>query len=66
MKMKMKSKGDSGLPLAERVYLNVIPPLKYSKKIAVQGAFVSEKWSMGKSIDSIVSSLGKWKYNRSA
>ena len=56
MKLKMKSTGDKSLPQQERVYFLVTPP-KESNKAPV-GVWVSEKWVMGRVVDSLTNSLG--------
>jgi len=56
MKLKMKSTGDKSLPQQERVYFLVKPP-KESNKAPV-GVWVSEKWVMGRVVDSLTNSLG--------
>jgi len=56
MKLKMKSSGDKSLPQEERVYFLVTPP-RETGKIPV-GVWVSNKWVMGRVVDSLTSSLG--------
>jgi hypothetical protein len=56
MKLKMKSSGDKSLPQEERVYFLVTPP-KISGK-SPTGIWVSNKWVMGRVVDSLAASLG--------
>jgi len=55
MKLKMKSSGDKSLPQQERVYFLVTPPKESNK--APAGVWVSEKWVMGRVVDSLTNSL---------
>ena len=48
MKLKQTAKGNSGIPVDERIYFRVICPDKAERK-----AFVSLKWTLGKALDSI-------------
>jgi len=56
MKLKMKSSGDKSLPQQERVYFLVTPPKESNK--APAGVWVSEKWVMGRVVDSLTNTLG--------
>jgi len=56
MKLKMKSSGNKSLPQEERAYFLVTPP-KISGK-GPSGLWVSNKWVMGRVVDSLAASLG--------
>jgi len=56
MKLKMKSTGEKSLPQTERVYFLVTPPKETGK--AAAGVWVSNKWVMGRVVDSLAASLG--------
>ncbi len=51
MKLKLKSKGNSGLPQDERVYLKVFPPMTKHGSKPPCGVFVSQSWSLGRVVD---------------
>jgi len=65
MKLKMKSTGDKCLPQEERIYFLVIPPKKTGKFPGGTGVWVSNKWVMGKIVDSIADSLSVPNFNNS-
>eukprot|EP00092_Neocalanus_flemingeri_P023547 GFUD01025535.1.p1 GENE.GFUD01025535.1~~GFUD01025535.1.p1 ORF type:complete len:267 (-),score=66.84 GFUD01025535.1:2-802(-) len=56
MKLKMKSTGDKSLPQTERVYFLVTPPKETGKGSV--GVWVSNRWVMGRVVDSLAASLG--------
>ncbi|OXU16364.1 hypothetical protein TSAR_007343 [Trichomalopsis sarcophagae] len=59
MKLKNKSVGPSIVPVGDRCYFSVHPPINNGSKIfdGSRGAYVSVNWSIGKVIDSISNSL---------
>ncbi|XP_008218032.1 AN1-type zinc finger protein 1 [Nasonia vitripennis] len=59
MKLKNKSVGPSIVPVGDRCYFSVHPPINNGSKIfdGSRGAYVSVNWSIGKVIDSISDSL---------
>jgi len=56
MKLKMKSTGDNSLPQTERIYFLVTPPKESGK--SPSGVWVSNRWVMGRVVDSLAVSLG--------
>lgn len=64
MKLKMKSSGNKTLPQEERTYFMVTPP-KITGKPA-SGVWVSNKWVMGKVVDTVADLLSVQNFNNVA
>ncbi|XP_008546084.1 AN1-type zinc finger protein 1 [Microplitis demolitor] len=57
MKLKGRATGSKEIPSNHRKYFLIYPPLKASKKES-RALFISDSWTIGKSIDSIADIMG--------
>ncbi|KAH0554792.1 AN1-type zinc finger protein 1-like [Cotesia glomerata] len=57
MKLKGRATGSNNIPLVHRKYFLIYPPLKVAKK-EPRAVFISDDWTIGKSIDSIADIIG--------
>lgn len=51
MKLKGKALGDNKIPINDRVYFSVHPPMKDSRAISAVSLFTSKTWTVGRTID---------------
>lgn len=51
MRLKGKAAGSKGIPITDRVYFVVYPPLTFRQKS--KAVFVSKQWSIGRVTDSV-------------
>jgi len=51
MKLKGKSLGDNKIPVIDRVYFSIHPPIKDNKVTSAVPLFTSKTWTVGRTID---------------
>ncbi|KAK9501938.1 hypothetical protein O3M35_012568 [Rhynocoris fuscipes] len=51
MKIKGSAVGDNQIPIKDRIFFLVAPPLQQKEKSCARGFFVNRLWTIGKSID---------------
>lgn len=51
MKLKGKALGDNKIPVNERVYFSIYPPLKDNHIVPAVPLFTSKNWTIGRTID---------------
>lgn len=51
MKIKMKAQGDAGIPLAQRLYLRLLPSVDELKPNVSWPLFVDKRWPLGRVLD---------------
>lgn len=51
MKLKGKALGDNKIPVNERVYFSIYPPLKDNHIVSAVPLFTSKNWTVGRTID---------------
>lgn len=68
MKLKSKSNGPNNVPISDRCYFLVHPPINNSttSEKTCRGVFVSNNWSIGKVVDSISDTLNIPNFNNQA
>lgn len=51
MKLKGKALGDNKIPITDRVYFTIHPPMKDNQVISAVPLFTSKTWTVGRTID---------------